>query len=43
MTDLVNLVTGATFEESIIKCICLFACIEFVGMLFGLIGNIGNR
>lgn len=43
MTDLLNLVTGSTFEETIIRCICLFACIEFVGMIFGLIGSIGSR
>lgn len=43
MNDLLNLVQGATFEESILRCICLFACIEFVGVIFGLIGGISGR
>lgn len=39
MQGLVNLLLGASIDETMVRCICLIAIIDVVSGLFCLIGN----
>lgn len=43
MQGLVNLLLGASIDETMVRCICLIAIIDVVSGLFCLIGNFYKR
>lgn len=39
MNELVNLITGSSFEETCARIVILLAVFEFIGSIFGTIGR----
>ena len=40
MNELVNMLMGATIEETLVRVIIFLAIVEFIGGLFGIIGRL---
>ena len=43
MQGLVNLLLGASIDETMVRCICLIAIIDVVSGIFCLIGNLYKK